>query len=124
MIPEAARRNRMGLEQATVKEIVDKAVTHKWGVPEFQRGFVWSPQKVRDLVDSLWRGYPVGSFLVWYAGEYAQPRTMEDHQIPDAWSSMGSNEQPPSRSSSDGSPTGGRGTGTSPWAGTMCGSTS
>jgi hypothetical protein len=75
----------MGLEQATVKEIVDKAVTHKWGVPEFQRGFVWSPQKVRDLVDSLWRGYPVGSFLVWYAGEYAQPRTMEDHQVPDAW---------------------------------------
>jgi hypothetical protein len=36
----------MGLEQATVKEIVDKAVTHKWGVPEFKRGFVWSPQKV------------------------------------------------------------------------------
>jgi hypothetical protein len=23
--------------------------------------------------------------LVWYAGEYAQPRTMEDHQVPNAW---------------------------------------
>lgn len=75
----------MGLEQASVKEIVEKAVNHKWGVPEFQRGFVWSPQKVRDLVDSLWRGYPVGSFLTWYAGDYAEPRTMEDEQVPDAW---------------------------------------
>jgi hypothetical protein len=75
----------MGLEQAKTSEIVAKAVDHKWGVPEFQRAFVWSPQKVRDLVDSLWRGYPVGSFLVWYADEYAQPKAVEDHQIPDAW---------------------------------------
>jgi uncharacterized protein with ParB-like and HNH nuclease domain len=40
----------MGLEQATVEEIVEKAVTHRWGIPEFQRGFVWTPQKVRDLI--------------------------------------------------------------------------
>src|SRR5512132_4046149 len=92
-------QSKPGLEQATVKEIVDKAVTHKWGVPEFQRGFVWSPQKVRDLVDSLWRGYPVGSFLVWYAGDYAQPRTMEDHQVPDAWVVDASSGQQPWRSS-------------------------
>ncbi len=75
----------MGLEQASAKEIVEKAVTHKWGVPEFQRGFVWSPQKVRDLIDSLWRGYPVGSFLVWYSEGYSEPKTQEDEQLPDAW---------------------------------------
>jgi hypothetical protein len=39
----------MGLGQATVKEIVEKAVTHRWGIPEFQRGFVWTPQKVRVI---------------------------------------------------------------------------
>ena len=33
----------MGLEQATVREIAEKAVTHRWGIPEFQRGFVWTP---------------------------------------------------------------------------------
>jgi len=54
----------MGLEHAAVYEIVEKAVAHKWGIPEFQRGFVWTPQKVRDLMDSLWRGYPVGAFSV------------------------------------------------------------
>jgi hypothetical protein len=75
----------MGLEQASVREIVEKAVSHKWGTPEFQRGFVWTPQKVRDLADSLWRGYPIGSLLLWYASSYQQPQTMEDEHLPDAW---------------------------------------
>jgi hypothetical protein len=75
----------MGLEQNTAREIVDKAVTHRWGIPEFQRGFVWTPQKVRDLVDSLWRGYPIGSFLIWYGGDYEESRTADDARAPDAW---------------------------------------
>jgi uncharacterized protein with ParB-like and HNH nuclease domain len=79
------RLDVVGLEQAKASEIVTKAVDHKWGVPEFQRGFVWSPQKVRELVDSLWRGYPVGSFLVWYAEDYAQPKAVQDQEVPDAW---------------------------------------
>lgn len=40
----------MDLPRAVTREIVEKAVTHRWGIPEFQRGFVWTPQKVRDLV--------------------------------------------------------------------------
>src|SRR5918992_3093573 len=75
----------MGLEQATIKEIVGKTVTHKWGIPEFQRAFVWSPQKVRDLVDSLWRGYPVGSFLIWYASDDVVTQGPQDAHLPDAW---------------------------------------
>jgi hypothetical protein len=75
----------MGLEQASGQEIVDKAVGHKWGIPEFQRNFVWTPQKVRDLVDSLWRGYPVGSFLVWYSQDDVEPKTEEDEASPGAW---------------------------------------
>lgn len=74
----------MGLEQAEIRSIIEKAVSHKWGIPEFQRGFVWPPQKVRDLIDSLWRGYPVGSFLLWY-GEYQESRSAEDAEIPNAW---------------------------------------
>jgi hypothetical protein len=34
-------------------------------LPEFQRGFVWTGDKVRCLFDSLYRKYPVGSLLVW-----------------------------------------------------------
>jgi hypothetical protein len=34
-------------------------------LPEFQRGYVWNRDQVRGLISSLYRGYPVGSFLVW-----------------------------------------------------------
>ncbi len=34
-------------------------------LPEIQRPFVWSNAKVRDLFDSLYRGYPVGYLLFW-----------------------------------------------------------
>ncbi|HLH71489.1 MAG TPA: DUF262 domain-containing protein [Candidatus Dormibacteraeota bacterium] len=75
----------MGLEQARVSEIVDRAVTHRWSIPEFQRGFVWTPQKVRDLADSMWRGYPIGSFLIWYSPKPVEPQTAQDASEPAAW---------------------------------------
>lgn len=34
-------------------------------IPEIQRPFVWDPTKVRDLIDSLYKGYPVGYIIVW-----------------------------------------------------------
>jgi len=37
-------------------------------LPEFQRGYVWNRDKVRGLMQSLYRGYPVGSLLVWATG--------------------------------------------------------
>lgn len=35
------------------------------GLPDIQRPFVWKNTKVRDLFDSMYRGYPVGYFLFW-----------------------------------------------------------
>jgi hypothetical protein len=35
------------------------------GLPELQRPFVWSPTKVRDLLDSMYRGFPIGHLLFW-----------------------------------------------------------
>lgn len=34
-------------------------------LPDIQRPFVWSNAKVRDLFDSMYRGFPVGYFLFW-----------------------------------------------------------
>lgn len=34
-------------------------------LPEMQRGYVWRATRVRDLLDSLYRGYPSGNILVW-----------------------------------------------------------
>lgn len=35
------------------------------GLPHIQRPFVWKNSKVRDLFDSMLRGYPIGYFLLW-----------------------------------------------------------
>jgi len=35
------------------------------GLPDMQRPFVWKNSKVRDLFDSMYRGYPVGYLLLW-----------------------------------------------------------
>jgi uncharacterized protein with ParB-like and HNH nuclease domain len=45
----------MAYEQTKLLELVDRAVIHKWSIPEFQRGFVWKPTQVRDLAESLWQ---------------------------------------------------------------------
>jgi uncharacterized protein with ParB-like and HNH nuclease domain len=38
------------------------------GLPELQRPFVWPNAKIRDLFDSLYRGYPCGFLLLWETG--------------------------------------------------------
>ena len=38
------------------------------GLPDIQRPFVWKNAKVRDLFDSMYRGYPVGYLLLWRNG--------------------------------------------------------
>ena len=34
-------------------------------IPEIQRPFVWDTTKVRNLIDSLYKGYPVGYIITW-----------------------------------------------------------
>ena len=34
-------------------------------IPEIQRPFVWDSTKVRNLIDSLYKGYPVGYIITW-----------------------------------------------------------
>src|SRR6266478_4461724 len=35
------------------------------GLPDIQRPFVWTAAKVRDLFDSMYKGFPVGYLLFW-----------------------------------------------------------
>lgn len=36
-----------------------------YGLPEFQRTFVWDDEKVRKLWDSVYRGFPIGQIMLW-----------------------------------------------------------
>jgi hypothetical protein len=49
----------------TVRELVDKVRHGELALPEMQRRYVWPATRVRDLLDSLYRGYPSGTILVW-----------------------------------------------------------
>ncbi len=40
----------------------------KIALPDIQRPFVWSDTQVRDLFDSMYRGYPVGTLMFWETG--------------------------------------------------------
>jgi uncharacterized protein with ParB-like and HNH nuclease domain len=55
---------------------------HQYG---FRSDFVWKPTQVRDLVDSLWRGYPVGTLLVWDSQRSVVTRNAPDGQTPAQW---------------------------------------
>ncbi|AWZ05292.1 hypothetical protein DRB96_08640 [Streptomyces sp. ICC1] len=46
-------------------QILDKVDSGDIALPEFQRGYVWTRDQVRAFFHSMYRQYPVGSFLTW-----------------------------------------------------------
>ena len=46
------------------------------GLPDIQRPFVWSNTKVRDLFDSMYKGFPVGYLLFWSNAEINNARSI------------------------------------------------
>src|ERR1700739_3807784 len=59
----------MGKGEASVQELVDMIERGELRLPEMQRRYVWHSTRVRDLLDSLYRGYPSGAILVWETDE-------------------------------------------------------
>jgi hypothetical protein len=59
----------MAKTEATVEELVSMIERGKLRLPEMQRRYVWRSPRVRDLMDSLYRGYPSGAILVWETDE-------------------------------------------------------
>lgn len=49
----------------TVKAILGLIEAKSIAIPEIQRPFVWKPSQVRDLMDSLYKGYPTGYIILW-----------------------------------------------------------
>lgn len=47
------------------KKLIDGVAEGKIQIPPFQRSFVWESKDIKDLLDSIYRGYPIGSFIFW-----------------------------------------------------------
>ena len=45
--------------------LVERATDGLLRVPSFQRNYVWDAEDVRKLFDSIWRGFPIGTLLLW-----------------------------------------------------------
>ncbi|MEU5361901.1 DUF262 domain-containing protein [Streptomyces sp. NPDC005925] len=55
----------MGLANEKIISQVEDLLNGRVVIPSIQRDFVWMRPDVRDLFDSLYRGYPVGALLLW-----------------------------------------------------------
>ena len=67
---------------SSVSKLIDDIEMGEIGLPDIQRPFVWKNAKVRDLFDSMYRGYPVGYFLFWenQVGEKTKQIGANNHQ--------------------------------------------
>lgn len=72
------------LEIKDIVKHIDDATLGKLDIPEFQRGFVWNPEKAKKFVDSLWRSYPIGTILLWES-KYSSPRVAQGIQQQKLW---------------------------------------
>ena len=52
---------------STVSMLLGDVKSGKIGLPDLQRPFVWRDAKVRDLLDSMMKGYPIGYIMLWDA---------------------------------------------------------
>ncbi|MCX7190678.1 MAG: DUF262 domain-containing protein, partial [Methylotenera sp.] len=49
----------------SIKEAIDSINNHDYLLPAIQRKFVWSSQQICVLFDSIMRGYPINTFMMW-----------------------------------------------------------
>ena len=53
------------LDQVTIKKLL---TIYKLVIPDFQRSFVWKKQKKQQLLESLFRGFPIGAITLYEDG--------------------------------------------------------
>ena len=77
----------MAKAEATVEELVGMIERGELRLPEMQRRYVWRSPRVRDLLDSLYRGYPSGAILLWETDENVPLQDMAVKQAANPYTS-------------------------------------
>lgn len=57
--------SQFNVYSTSVEDIIGWVKSGEVAIPEIQRPFVWDSSKVRDLLDSLYKGFPIGYIIVW-----------------------------------------------------------
>ncbi|MDM8560667.1 DUF262 domain-containing protein [Candidatus Parabeggiatoa sp. HSG14] len=69
----------------SLSKLIEEIDSGEIGLPDIQRPFVWTNTKVRDLFDSMYKGFPVGYLLFWESSSDNKTRkigTDDKQQIP------------------------------------------
>jgi uncharacterized protein with ParB-like and HNH nuclease domain len=59
------KTQKYSVNQHLIETILSWVKSEEIAIPEIQRPFVWDATKVRDLMDSLYQGYPIGYLIAW-----------------------------------------------------------
>lgn len=63
----AEKTQKYVVNQYTIETLLNWVKSKEIAIPEIQRPFVWDSTKVRDLIDSLYQGFPIGYIIAWRA---------------------------------------------------------
>lgn len=73
-------QSRLEIRSIKVRDIIKQFIRMEIAVPEFQRAYVWKSGRAPSLLDSLYRGFPIASVLMWVSD--AQVRSRRAHPRP------------------------------------------
>lgn len=62
----------------SIKEAIDHITNRDYLLPAIQRNFVWSTHQICVLFDSIMRGYPINTFMMW---DISSPQIKEDYRF-------------------------------------------
>lgn len=62
----------------STQRLLGKIENREMVLPEFQREFTWTKKQSQELIDSLLKGYPIGSLLVWKTADVPALKNMPD----------------------------------------------
>lgn len=78
-------------EPLTIRRIIDRITSGDIRIPAFQRGYVWDADQVAFLLDSLYKGFPIGTIFLWKTdqrlkiekdlGQFVLPEPKKDYPV-------------------------------------------
>jgi Protein of unknown function DUF262 len=64
-VPEKVGMDKIEIKPKTLRQLKVLIEKGAFAVPELQREFVWDSRKACDLLDSIYRNYPIGTIVIW-----------------------------------------------------------
>lgn len=78
-------------ESLTIRKIIDRVISGEIRIPAFQRDWVWTPQQVSFLLDSIYKNFPIGTVFLWKTntrldsekelGNFTIPEPRKEHPV-------------------------------------------